>query len=149
MPEKKAGLIANLAPLCYHIVTDRRGQDLKRVAPMRRTGRSQRKSERARGAAALPGFLRPFFWESALTQVHPKRYWFYIIERLIEYGDDQAIHWLKENYTPAQIAEVVRTSRTISRNTANLWALILKIPRGKIRCFSEPSLLPHGAFSRG
>ena len=129
---------------------------------MKRTGQSQRRSKSAKKAAAatlggtaslrstsLPGFLKPFFWESALAQIHPRRHWFYIIERLIEYGDDRAIHWLKQHYSSKQIAEVVRTSRAISRNTANLWALILKIPRGTIRCFSEPSLLPHGAFSRG
>lgn len=126
-----------------------RGQELNWVATMRRTGRSQRSGKRAKEAAALPGFLKPYFWESDLARVSPKRHWFHIIERLIEYGDDRAIHWLKQHYSSKQIAEVVRTSRAISRNTANLWALILKIPRGTIRCFSEPSLLPHGAFSRG
>ena len=115
---------------------------------MRQAGRSKASSKKVKEAAPLPGFLKPFFWESALAQIHPRRHWFYIIERLIEYGDDRAIHWLKQHYSSEQIAEVVRTSRAISRNTANLWALILKIPRGTIRCFSEPSLLPHGAFSR-
>jgi len=96
-------------------------------------------------AAALPAFLAPFFWESAFSRIHPTRHRFYIIERLID--DDRAIHWVKQRYSPGQIADVVRTSRAISRNTANLWALMLKIPRGKIRCFSDPSLLPHGTFS--
>ncbi|MBM4080068.1 MAG: hypothetical protein FJ278_10245 [Planctomycetes bacterium] len=96
----------------------------------------------------LPAFLKPFFWESDLRQVNRRQHEFYIIERLIEHGDDRAIRWLRRNCPPARIAEVVRASRAISPNTANLWALLLDIPRGDIRCFSEPSLLPHSAFSR-
>lgn len=106
------------------------------------TMKARRKDDR------LPKFLQPHFWEADLGQVSRRRHEFYIIERLIEHGDDRAIRWLRRNYTPARIAEVVRTSRAISPNTANLWALLLGIPRGDIRCFSEPSLLPHSAFSR-
>ena len=97
----------------------------------------------------LPAFLRPYFWETDLARISWQRHESYIIERVIEYGDDRAIHWLKANFTPARIARVVKTSRAISPNTANLWALILKIPRGKIECFSKPSLLPRSAFSSG
>jgi hypothetical protein len=97
----------------------------------------------------LPGFLRRYFWETDLARLDLQQHQFYLVERVIEYGDDRAIRWLRQNYTPAQIAAVVRDSRAISPNTANLWALILNIPRGRIRCFSKPSLLPHSAFSRG
>ncbi len=111
-----------------------------------REERGKRKEERRK---SLPDFLKPYFWETDLARINRQRHESYIIERVIEYGDDRAIHWLKANFTPAQIARVVRASRAISPNTANLWALILKIPRGKIECFSKPSLLPHSAFSRG
>jgi hypothetical protein len=96
----------------------------------------------------LPKFLKPYFWETELARVNPKRHASYIIERVLEYGDDRAIRWLRKNYSPAQIARVVRTSRVISSNTANLWALIFEIPRTEIQCFSKPSLLPHSAFSQ-
>ncbi len=107
------------------------------------------KREGAKVGSRLPDFLKPYFWETDLARISPRRYESYIIERVIEYGDDRAIRWLRQNYTPAQIARVVRTSRAISPNTANLWALTLKIPRGKIKCFSKPSLLPRSVFSGG
>ncbi len=107
------------------------------------------RSKKLKAKSDLPDFLKPYFWETDFARVNPRQHESYIIERVIEYGDDRAIHWLKANFTPAQIARVVRSSRAISPNTANLWALILKIPRGKIKCFSKPSLLPHSAFSRG
>lgn len=105
------------------------------------------KREGAQVRSRLPDFLKPYFWETDLARIGARRYESYIIERVIEYGDDRAIRWLRQNYTPTQIARVVRTSRVISPNTANLWALTLEIPRGKIKCFSRPSLLPHSAFS--
>jgi len=70
-----------------------------------------------------------------------------VIERLLEYGNDAAIRWVKKTFPPENIARVIRNSRAISRRTANLWALILGIPREQIRCFSTPSILQHGSFS--
>jgi hypothetical protein len=97
----------------------------------------------------LPGFLKPYFWETDFSQVQERRHRTCVIERVLEYGDDRAIRWLRESYTPAQVARVVKTSRAISPNTANLWSLTLGIPRDKIRCFSEPSLSRRDACSRG
>lgn len=96
----------------------------------------------------LPRFLKPYFWETELSQVSPIRNRKYIIERVLEYGDDRAIRRLQKMYSPAQIAQVIRSSRVISPNTANLWALLLQIPRREIQCFSKLSLLPHSAFSQ-
>lgn len=98
--------------------------------------------------SSLPTFLKPYFWETELARIDSQRHAKYIIERVLEYGDDRAIRWLQKNYSPAQIARVVRTSRVLSPNTANLWALLYKIPRSEIQCFSKPSLLPHSAFSQ-
>lgn len=106
---------------------------------------STKTTERRKG---LPVFLKPYVWDTELTRVDSVRHQFYLIERVLEYGDDRAIHWLRENYTRSQIARVVRSSCAISRNTANLWSLVLKIPRERIQRFSRPSLFPHSVFSR-
>jgi len=90
---------------------------------------------------SLPDFPKPYFWEIDFTQLRLPRRQTYVIERVLEYGDDQAIRWLKATFSPETIAGVVRHSRRISKNTANLWALVLDIPKEQIRCFSTPSLL--------
>jgi len=95
----------------------------------------------------LPAFLEPFFWEIDFARLRPSEREDYIIERLLEYGDDRAIHWLKTAFPPEAIARVVRRSRCLSRNLANLWGLILSIPREEMACFVTPSLLSHGSFS--
>jgi hypothetical protein len=97
----------------------------------------------------LPGFLAPYFWEVDFSQLRLRGRERYIIERLLEYGDDRAIRWLKTTFSPQAIGRVVRESRCLSPNTANLWALVLNIPKEEIACFSTPSLLKHGSFSRG
>jgi hypothetical protein len=88
----------------------------------------------------LPEFLEPYFWEIDFASLCLPEQQSYVIERVLEYGDDQAIRWLKATFTPETIAAVVRDSRRISKNTANLWALVLDIPKEHIRCFSKPSL---------
>ena len=69
----------------------------------------------------------------------------YVIERILEYGDDQSITWLRRNVTPKDIAEVVKSSRVISPNTAALWALILDISNEEITCLSILSTKQHYA----
>lgn len=88
----------------------------------------------------LPDFLEPYFWETDFASLRLPERQTYVIERVLEYGDDRAIRWLKATFTPETIADVVRHSRRISENTANLWALMLDIPKEHIRCFSTPSL---------
>ena len=96
---------------------------------------------------SLPPFLERYFWEVDFDAVRLPEREVYVIERLLEYGNDQAIHWLKKTFPAETIAAVVRKSRVISRRTANLWALLLCIPREEIRCFSTRSILQHGSFS--
>ncbi len=97
----------------------------------------------------LPVFLKPYFWEVDFALLQLPEHEVYIVERLLEYGDDQAIRWLRSTFASESIARVVRRSRRLSRNTANLWSLLLGIPREEITCLSTPSLLPHGSFSNG
>jgi hypothetical protein len=96
--------------------------------------------------APLPEFLRPLFWEVDFDRLRVSRREQYVIERVLEYGDDQAIRWLLHACSPRAIADVVQRSRKISRNTATLWALVLGIPREEIKCLSKRYRLIAGTF---
>lgn len=85
----------------------------------------------------LPEFLRPLFWEVDWDRLCIRGHERYIIERVLEYGDDQAIRWLLCVFDLHAIADVVRRSRKISRNTATLWALVLDIPGEQVQCLSK------------
>ena len=96
--------------------------------------------------APLPEFLRPLFWEVDFDRLRLSGHERYIIERVLEYGDDPAIRWLRRTFSAETIADVVRRSRKLSRNTATLWALVLDIPKDQIQCLSKPYRLTPDAF---
>lgn len=96
--------------------------------------------------APLPEFLRPLFWEVDFDRLRVQGHERYLIERVLEYGDDWAICWLQRTFSPATVADVVRRSRKISRNTATLWALVFDIPREQIQCLSKHFHLTPNAF---
>ena len=91
----------------------------------------------------LPEFLRSLFWEVDFSEVQLKSHMRYVVERILEYGNDQSVIWLRKTVTPKEIAEVVKSSRAISPNTAALWALILDISNEDIACLSIPSQKQH------
>lgn len=85
----------------------------------------------------LPEFLRPLFWDVNFDRLRVSGHERYIIERILEFGDDAAVRWMWRTFGPEAIAETVRRSRVISPRTANLWVLLLNLPRRSIRCFSR------------
>jgi hypothetical protein len=91
----------------------------------------------------LPDFLQCLFWEVEFSDVRFNMHKRYVIERILEYGDDQSIKWLRRKVAPKDIAAVVKSSREISPNTAALWALILDISNKEIACLSIPSPIQH------
>ncbi len=90
-------------------------------------------------ATVLPNFLRPFFWDVTPATLDVREYWFFVLERLLELGDDQAIRWVLTNFTDDEIIAVLRQSARISPRTANWWALKYGLKRGEMRCFSRYS----------
>jgi hypothetical protein len=102
-----------------------------------------------RRSSVLPEGLKPLFWEVDFSSIAIEGHETYIIERILELGNDAAISWLLKSFPKSLIAQVVRESRRISRNTATLWALVLDIPRENIQCLTKPSLLLRaGSFAR-
>jgi len=80
----------------------------------------------------IPQDLRPYFWDTNLDTFSPAAYPAYTIARILEYGDQKAIAWLKATFSEAQIVEVLRTERRLSRKSANFWAAIYHIPAEEI-----------------
>jgi len=76
----------------------------------------------------LSGHLRPFFWEIDTDHFDPMLYPQYTIARLLEFGDPDAISWLREQFPEETIKNVIRADRTLSPRSANFWALVYGIP---------------------
>lgn len=84
----------------------------------------------------LPKKIRKFFWEYDGIEIDIQKNWFFIIERLLEYGDSEAVRWVFEHFDQSQLVEVVKSSRNLSRKTASMWQNYFNLPKEEIRCMN-------------
>lgn len=77
-----------------------------------------------------------FFWDTDPAKLNVDKDYFFIIERLLEEGDDSAIRWMMRRYDDDQRIEVVRNSRRLSRKTALLWQNHYGLRVEEVRCLS-------------
>jgi hypothetical protein len=94
----------------------------------------------------LPRRLHQFFWDADPVKIHLRQHAAYIIARLLEHGDLEAIRWLLANYTEPEIASVVKQSQQLSRKTANFWRLRLGIPESEVYALNRAYLLSPEPF---
>ena len=79
------------------------------------------------------------FWDVDPETIDPKKHSRYVIERILERGDERDIKWLFENFKNSEIKKTLVKIRNISPRSANYWSLILGIPKEKILCFRARS----------
>jgi hypothetical protein len=76
----------------------------------------------------IPPELRPWFWDIKAEDFDPAAHPDYTILRILEYGDEKAVAWLRRNFPEEEIRRVIRAGRNLSRKSANYWALVYKVP---------------------
>lgn len=64
----------------------------------------------------------------------------YVLAKLLEYGDEKAVSWIKRNFTKDQIEDILFHYRTVSPRSANFWAVIFNINRREVLCLQKPYL---------
>jgi hypothetical protein len=80
----------------------------------------------------IPQYLHALFWDTDLENFDPLAFPTYTIGRILEYGDQDAIAWLKETFSDTQIVDVVQTERRLSRRSANFWALVYGVSPDRV-----------------
>lgn len=90
----------------------------------------------------LPKKFKQYFWDTPIQQLTSKNKE-QIINRLLEYGDEQAYSWCIQNFKQPEIIETIRKSRNLSKKTANFLALIFNIPKNQILCLNKSYLKTH------
>ena len=71
--------------------------------------------------SAIPEQFRSLFWDTSLANIHIKRNARYIIERVLEFGDMDAMNWLQRVYPVQTVVDVLRLSRGITEKSRNFW----------------------------
>ena len=88
---------------------------------------------------SLPIFLKRYFWDVEFSKLDKKSYTSFIIERILDYGDEKAIKWLFKYFKNSEIEKTLAKRQNISPLSANYWSLILNVSRNKILCLQKRS----------
>lgn len=81
--------------------------------------------------------LKPIFWDLDVEKLDLKENSRQIIERILEWGDLNQVHWMWKTYPKEQIVERVKNSRQLSKKSANFWADYYQIPKDEVRCLTR------------
>lgn len=76
----------------------------------------------------IPQDMRRFFWDIDTDGFEPKRYPEYTIARVLEYGNREALLWIRSLFSEQQIRNVIRTERRLTRRSATFWSLVYHLP---------------------
>jgi len=87
----------------------------------------------------IPKFLQKYFWEIKPNDLDIKESRIYVLRRILEYGDEKAVIWLWKNFKKPEIKNVLTNYRGLSRKSANYWAIVLDLPKKKVRCLNKLS----------
>lgn len=71
-------------------------------------------------------FRQALFWDVNPKNIDPKKHDQYIIERILDLGNDREVRWLWNFYSRSLLKKIVAKSRCLRARTKNLWTLLLK-----------------------
>ena len=71
-------------------------------------------------------FRQSLFWDVDPKKINPKRHAKYIIERILDFGNDREVRWMAKTYHPMLIKKTLKTSRVLHRKSKVLWSAIYR-----------------------
>ena len=72
-------------------------------------------------------FRPTLFWDVDPKTIDPKKHARYIIERILDFGNDKEVRCIVRNYSPRTIKKVLTQQRSpIHAKSYALWSLIFK-----------------------
>lgn len=86
---------------------------------------------------SAPNFLKQYFWDIDFDKLDVERHRFFVIKRILNYGDEKAIEWMNSHFDRDDQVRALCTTRDISLRSANFWAVILGISKKKVKCLQK------------
>ena len=94
------------------------------------------------GSTCLPQNMQPLFWDIDWDKLDIGKNRNFIIERVLNMGDEHALNWLWQSFELADILSVVKDSRRLSKKTARCWQNYFGLKEDEMRCFTIFSMSP-------
>ena len=71
-------------------------------------------------------FRQALFWDTNPQKIDPQKNAQYVIERILDLGNDKEVRWLWNFYDKELLRKTVGKSRCLRPETKNLWQHLLK-----------------------
>lgn len=84
-----------------------------------------------------PEFLKKYFWDVDFEKIDLQKRRVYVLRRILEYGDEQAIAWMWKNFEKSEIKNALSNFRGYSQKSASFWAFILNIEKENVKCLNK------------
>ena len=69
-------------------------------------------------------FRQSLFWNTDPKKINIKRHARYIIERIMDFGNDNEVRWMRQNYPKLLLSQVSKTSKALHQSSKTLWVLL-------------------------
>ncbi len=86
----------------------------------------------------IPHHLHPLFWDVELWSFEPECFPEYTIGRILEYGDQAAVAWMRSVFAAPAIVAGLRGDLRLSRKSATFWSLVYALPQSEVAALKEP-----------
>lgn len=81
-------------------------------------------SQQKRNSKKIPVRFKKYFWDCDFMLLNFEEYDFFIIERIINFGNMDSLKWLLSMVDYKKIKIVVEKSRNLNRKTRNYWKTV-------------------------
>ncbi len=71
-------------------------------------------------------FRQNLFWDTNPQQLNTRKHATYIIERIMDFGKDSEVRWMKKTYSKSLLRQVAHNSRVLHPSSKSLWQLLTK-----------------------
>ncbi len=75
----------------------------------------------------IPKYLIHLFWDVKIEKIDLKIHSKFVISRILNFGDERAIKWLKKEFSDNEIKSIIKNNRYLDKKTLNFLKLYYEI----------------------
>lgn len=69
-------------------------------------------------------FRQSLFWDVDPATIDPEKHAQYIIERILDFGNDEEVKWVAHRYPQPKIRDIINRSRVLHDKSKALWTKV-------------------------
>ncbi|MGI5822972.1 MAG: DUF6922 domain-containing protein [Dethiobacteria bacterium] len=97
-------------------------------------------------ALDMPAAVTRLFWDVDWDTLNLEAHQGFIIERVLNMGDEVALKWLWQKFGRGAILKTVTVSSKLTLKTARCWQNYFQLKEEQMKCFSTFSASPDSIF---